>query len=165
VSVGSDPFLLISEGFECLSKRTGTFRTLKHKTLPDTVSLFGWCTWDAFYHSVHGQGIEAGLKNLAHGGTPARFLIIDDGWQVGSHAERSVHVPQLPLPMKTPIKRIVAESLNPKVGCMKERCCSRFLIPITVRYPGCLHVCLISSCTASAVRMCTVHELVRDFPV
>ncbi|KAL5972350.1 hypothetical protein ACLOJK_041603 [Asimina triloba] len=42
---------------------------------------FGWCTWDAFYTDVNPQGIKDGLRSLSEGGTPARFLIIDDGWQ------------------------------------------------------------------------------------
>lgn len=27
------------------------------------------------------MGLQAGLRRLAKGGTPARLLIIDDGWQ------------------------------------------------------------------------------------
>jgi hypothetical protein len=91
ISVGRDPFHLVSEGFECLAKRTGTFKTMKQKNLPNTASLFGWCTWDAFYHAVSGTGIEAGLTCLSHGGTPARFLIIDDGWQVGACLLFEIH--------------------------------------------------------------------------
>jgi hypothetical protein len=81
VVAGGDPFKLLREGFKALSLRTGTFKTRAGKTLPDTVDLFGWCTWDAFYHQVSGWGIERGLRELEHGGTPARFLIVDDGWQ------------------------------------------------------------------------------------
>lgn len=45
------------------------------------LDCFGWCTWDAFYQDVYPQGIKDGLRSLSQGGTPARFLIIDDGWQ------------------------------------------------------------------------------------
>eukprot|EP00268_Persea_americana_P040157 TRINITY_DN39801_c0_g1_i6.p1 TRINITY_DN39801_c0_g1~~TRINITY_DN39801_c0_g1_i6.p1 ORF type:complete len:359 (+),score=47.89 TRINITY_DN39801_c0_g1_i6:624-1700(+) len=51
------------------------------KVMPEMLDWFGWCTWDAFYTEVNPQGIENGLKSLSEGGTPARFLIIDDGWQ------------------------------------------------------------------------------------
>lgn len=49
--------------------------------MPGMLDWFGWCTWDAFYQDVNPQGIRDGLKSLSEGGTPARFLIIDDGWQ------------------------------------------------------------------------------------
>lgn len=49
--------------------------------MPGMLDWFGWCTWDAFYHDVNPQGIKDGLSSLSKGGTPARFLIIDDGWQ------------------------------------------------------------------------------------
>ncbi|RWR95044.1 putative galactinol--sucrose galactosyltransferase 2 [Cinnamomum micranthum f. kanehirae] len=58
------------------------FHTVQAKgQMPEMLDWFGWCTWDAFYTEVNPQGIENGLKSLSEGGTPARFLIIDDGWQ------------------------------------------------------------------------------------
>ncbi|EKX37364.1 hypothetical protein GUITHDRAFT_78114, partial [Guillardia theta CCMP2712] len=42
---------------------------------------------NAFYSEVEGKGIMQGLASLAAGGTPARFLIIDDGWQDTSNDE------------------------------------------------------------------------------
>ncbi|KAK1395425.1 Galactinol--sucrose galactosyltransferase [Heracleum sosnowskyi] len=53
--------------------------------LPGMLDWFGWCTWDAFYHAVSPQGIRDGLKSLSEGGTPPRFLLIDDGWQSTSN--------------------------------------------------------------------------------
>ncbi|KAJ4829925.1 hypothetical protein Tsubulata_012117 [Turnera subulata] len=84
-----------SGGFsKILSELSGTFAVreskqagqttfcfcLIHQT-PGILDWFGWCTWDAFYHGVNPQGIKEGLKSLSDGGTPAKFLIIDDGWQ------------------------------------------------------------------------------------
>lgn len=45
------------------------------------MDYFGWCTWDAFYQEVTQEGVESGLQTLAAGGTPPKFVIIDDGWQ------------------------------------------------------------------------------------
>jgi raffinose synthase len=59
----------------------GTFELLEDKKLPETVDVFGWCTWDAFYTDVTPDGIEQGVQTLRDGGAPARFVIIDDGWQ------------------------------------------------------------------------------------
>ncbi|KAK2984260.1 hypothetical protein RJ640_010219 [Escallonia rubra] len=75
VNYGDHPFDLMKESMKILEKHTGTF------AMPGMLDWFGWCTWDAFYHDVSPQGIKAGLKSLSEGGTPPRFLIIDDGWQ------------------------------------------------------------------------------------
>lgn len=49
--------------------------------MPSFLDWFGWCTWDAFYTDVTADGVKQGLRSLANGGAPPRFLIIDDGWQ------------------------------------------------------------------------------------
>ncbi|KAH9678949.1 putative galactinol--sucrose galactosyltransferase 2 [Citrus sinensis] len=51
------------------------------RSLPSFLDWFGWCTWDAFYTDVTAEGVDEGLKSLSAGGTPPKFLIIDDGWQ------------------------------------------------------------------------------------
>ncbi|XVF75136.1 hypothetical protein PTKIN_Ptkin13bG0163500 [Pterospermum kingtungense] len=51
-----------------------------NRQMPGIIDWFGWCTWDAFYTKVNPQGIKDGLRSLSQGGTPARFLLIDDGW-------------------------------------------------------------------------------------
>ncbi|OAY68448.1 putative galactinol--sucrose galactosyltransferase 2 [Ananas comosus] len=58
-----------------------TFHHREKKKLPSFLDWFGWCTWDAFYTDVTAEGVRHGLQSLAEGGTPPRFLIIDDGWQ------------------------------------------------------------------------------------
>ncbi|GFQ05983.1 probable galactinol--sucrose galactosyltransferase 2 [Phtheirospermum japonicum] len=84
VNHGKNPFELIGESMKILQEYSGTFsvrETKKAMQMPRMLDLFGWCTWDAFYQDVNPQGIRDGLKSLSEGGTPARFLIIDDGWQ------------------------------------------------------------------------------------
>jgi len=79
--------------------------------MPDILNWFGWCTWDAFYTNVTSENVKQGLQrwvllskdndhsiiymhqrdiNLSvkiifcsfeKGGIPAKFVIIDDGWQ------------------------------------------------------------------------------------
>ena len=49
--------------------------------LPASLEYFGWCTWDAYYTGVDVDKVHRGLASLSAGGTPPRFLIIDDGWQ------------------------------------------------------------------------------------
>lgn len=78
---GTNPFEVISEAVKALEKHMKTFHHREKKKLPSFIDWFGWCTWDAFYTDVTAEGVEEGLKSLSEGGTPPRFLIIDDGWQ------------------------------------------------------------------------------------
>ncbi|KAL5574811.1 hypothetical protein UlMin_016510 [Ulmus minor] len=81
VNSGDHPFDLVQESMKILEKYSGTFAHRESKQLPAMLDWFGWCTWDAFYQDVSPQGIREGLKSLSEGGTPAKFVIIDDGWQ------------------------------------------------------------------------------------
>ncbi|KAI3446887.1 hypothetical protein Pfo_003552 [Paulownia fortunei] len=89
ISAGTDPFGTIYEAIKAVKLHLGTFRLRHEKKLPGIVDYFGWCTWDAFYQEVTQEGVEAGLESLEAGGTPPKFVIIDDGWQsVGSDEHR-----------------------------------------------------------------------------
>eukprot|EP00898_Chlorokybus_atmophyticus_P002977 jgi/Chlat1/3680/Chrsp24S00277 len=81
VAASDNPYTAISAVVEAASQQLKTFRTLRHKKLPPWLDAFGWCTWDAFYFTVCAQDLPAGLRSLAEGGTPAKFAILDDGWQ------------------------------------------------------------------------------------
>ncbi|XP_020588586.1 probable galactinol--sucrose galactosyltransferase 2 isoform X2 [Phalaenopsis equestris] len=81
VNYGEDPYHLVKESIKILHEKKGTFLPCENKQMPGMLDWFGWCTWDAFYHDVSPQGITKGLRSLSEGGTPAKFLIIDDGWQ------------------------------------------------------------------------------------
>ncbi|EOY31160.1 Raffinose synthase family protein isoform 3 [Theobroma cacao] len=78
---GTDPFSAITEAIRAVKLHVKTFRQRHEKKLPGIIDYFGWCTWDAFYQDVTQEGVESGLESLASGGTPPKFLIIDDGWQ------------------------------------------------------------------------------------
>ncbi|XP_011084119.1 probable galactinol--sucrose galactosyltransferase 6 [Sesamum indicum] len=81
ISSGVDPFETIHEAVKAVKLHLGSFKLRNEKKLPGFVDYFGWCTWDAFYREVSQEGVEAGLKSLKAGGTPPKFVIIDDGWQ------------------------------------------------------------------------------------
>ncbi|KAK8667539.1 hypothetical protein V6N13_007688 [Hibiscus sabdariffa] len=78
---GTNPFEVINQAVKALEKYMQTFVHREKKKLPSFLDWFGWCTWDAFYTDVTAEGVEEGLRSLSEGGTPPRFLIIDDGWQ------------------------------------------------------------------------------------
>ncbi|XXG52161.1 hypothetical protein AAC387_Pa03g0545 [Persea americana] len=85
ISAGTDPFTTISNAISAVKSHLKSFRQRHEKKLPSIADYFGWCTWDAFYQEVTQEGVEAGLQSLTAGGTPPKFIIIDDGWQsVGS---------------------------------------------------------------------------------
>ena len=81
LACAKSPYEAIKRAMEECRRALGTFELLENKHLPETVDVFGWCTWDAFYTDVTPDGIEHGVQTLQKGGTPARFVIIDDGWQ------------------------------------------------------------------------------------
>ncbi|XVF58020.1 hypothetical protein PTKIN_Ptkin07bG0028800 [Pterospermum kingtungense] len=87
VHVGEDPFNLVKEAMKVIRVHLGTFKLLEEKTPPGIVDKFGWCTWDAFYLTVHPQGVWDGVKGLVDGGCPPGLVLIDDGWQSISHDE------------------------------------------------------------------------------
>ncbi|XP_010554842.1 PREDICTED: probable galactinol--sucrose galactosyltransferase 2 [Tarenaya hassleriana] len=81
VHAGTNPFEVIRQAVKAVEKHMQTFHHREKKKLPSFLNWFGWCTWDAFYTDVTAEGVEEGLKSLSEGGTPPKFLIIDDGWQ------------------------------------------------------------------------------------
>lgn len=78
---GTNPFEVINQAVKGVEQHMQTFLHREKKKLPSFLDWFGWCTWDAFYTDVTAEGVDEGLKSLSEGGTPPRFLIIDDGWQ------------------------------------------------------------------------------------
>ncbi|KAJ6699823.1 GALACTINOL--SUCROSE GALACTOSYLTRANSFERASE 6-RELATED [Salix purpurea] len=111
VHAGTDPFRTITEAVRAVKLHLKTFRQRHEKKLPGIIDHFGWCTWDAFYQEVTQEGVEAGLQSLVSGGTPPKFVIIDDGWQsVGGDPQEETNCQdvkkqdQQPLPRLTGIK-------------------------------------------------------------
>ncbi|KAM3695469.1 hypothetical protein ACJW31_07G133900 [Castanea mollissima] len=82
---GEDPFSLVKEAMKVVRVHLGTFKLLEEKNPPGIVDKFGWCTWDAFYLSVHPQGVLEGVKGLVDGGCPPGLVLLDDGWQSIGH--------------------------------------------------------------------------------
>ncbi|GMH25691.1 hypothetical protein Nepgr_027534 [Nepenthes gracilis] len=82
---GNDPFRLVKDAMKVIRAHLGTFRLLEEKSPPGVVDKFGWCTWDAFYLTVHPHGVWEGVKGLVDGGCPPGLVLIDDGWQSICH--------------------------------------------------------------------------------
>ncbi|XP_050203605.1 probable galactinol--sucrose galactosyltransferase 1 [Mercurialis annua] len=81
MTVGSDPFDVITNAVKTVERHLQTFSHRERKKMPDMLNWFGWCTWDAFYTDVTAEGVKQGLESLEKGGISPKFVIIDDGWQ------------------------------------------------------------------------------------
>ncbi|XP_068636675.1 probable galactinol--sucrose galactosyltransferase 1 [Aristolochia californica] len=81
VAAGSDPFDVVTKAVKTVERHLQTFSHREKKKIPDMLNWFGWCTWDAFYTDVTAEGVKQGLESLEKGGSPPKFVIIDDGWQ------------------------------------------------------------------------------------
>ncbi|POO02880.1 Glycosyl hydrolase [Trema orientale] len=81
VGAGSNPFDVVTNAVKTVEKHLQTFCHRERKKMPDMLNWFGWCTWDAFYTDVTSEGLKQGLESLEKGGSPPKFVIIDDGWQ------------------------------------------------------------------------------------
>ncbi|KAL9832710.1 putative galactinol--sucrose galactosyltransferase 2 [Arabidopsis thaliana] len=88
VHAGTNPFEVIRQSVKAVERHMQTFHHREKKKLPSFLDWFGWCTWDAFYTDVTAEGVDEGLKSLSEGGTPPKFLIIDDGWQQIENKEK-----------------------------------------------------------------------------
>ncbi|XP_023734016.1 probable galactinol--sucrose galactosyltransferase 6 [Lactuca sativa] len=117
VGVGTDPFSTITDAINNVKLHLNSFKQRKDKKLPGILDWFGWCTWDAFYQDVTQEGVESGLKSLADGGAPAKFVIIDDGWQSVGSDKKKIGESQ-PLMRLTGIKENekFQSKNNPKIG-------------------------------------------------
>jgi len=81
IALDSDPYKLVDTAVPKAAAYSGGAKPLNQKVIPQSLDLFGWCSWDAFYSSVSGSKIYDAVESLRKGRTPPKFVIIDDGWQ------------------------------------------------------------------------------------
>ncbi|XP_047043873.1 stachyose synthase-like [Lolium rigidum] len=91
VHAGTDPYVVMREAYLAARVHLGTFKLIEEKALPPIAERFGWCTWDAFYLTVDPVGVWQGVSEFADAGVPARFIVIDDGWQSVNRDDDPAH--------------------------------------------------------------------------
>ena len=81
IAWGENPYDCIERAGRIGAEAVGHPEMLrKYKTYPPVFEKFGWCTWDAFYHSVSQPGIKEKLEEFRTKKIPAQWVLIDDGW-------------------------------------------------------------------------------------
>lgn len=79
IATGKDPYQLADQG----TKTALHELQLKHrseKEYPEMMKYLGWCSWDAFYHQVHAEGLLQKAQEFNEKKLPVHWFIIDDGW-------------------------------------------------------------------------------------
>lgn len=78
---GADPYQCcedaVSYALELLGKSE---MQRKKRVFPEMFEKFGWCSWDAFYHTVSEQGLLEKLAEFKEKQIPVKWALIDDGW-------------------------------------------------------------------------------------
>lgn len=89
VATTSSPYESSTLAFDAPIK-SGDLKIKKRneKTLPEHFKYLGWCTWDAFYHSVSDEKMTEKLKEFKEKDIPVKWLIIDDGWAQTTGVEK-----------------------------------------------------------------------------
>ncbi|CAI6080034.1 Sip1-related alpha-galactosidase [Cohnella sp. JJ-181] len=78
---GEDPYAMVERHAAAAAESLGKPGMLrKDKTYPPLLDKVGWCSWDAFYHRVHEEGLLQKAEELQRLGVPAGWFMIDDGW-------------------------------------------------------------------------------------
>tara|TARA_Y100001933_G_C19015115_1_gene571163 strand:+ start:42119 stop:44233 length:2115 start_codon:yes stop_codon:yes gene_type:complete len=77
---GDDPFALMQRVTCAAAETLRSFRLRAQKPVPEFVDMFGWCTWDAFYHDVNQDKLYAGMESFAKAGLIPQLVVLDDGW-------------------------------------------------------------------------------------
>ncbi|KAL4423584.1 hypothetical protein ABPG77_004624 [Micractinium sp. CCAP 211/92] len=81
IAARREPYALIDAAVTAAAALSGGARPLREKRLPPNLDVFGWCSWDSFYSAVSATGLSEAVQSLSSGGTPPRWVVIDDGWQ------------------------------------------------------------------------------------
>lgn len=88
---GKDPYKVcedaVSFGIQ-LSHSNGKLR--REKRYPEMFEYLGWCTWDAFYQEVNGEGVLSKLAEFKEKKLPLQWVLIDDGWSQADYTEQEL---------------------------------------------------------------------------
>lgn len=111
LAAGREPYALVEAAVTAAAALSGGARPLREKKLPPNLDVFGWCSWDSFYSAVSATGLADAVQSLTSGGTPPRWVVIDDGWQC-----TEVDEPYRDIPTEQLKQQITKEKTAVKAG-------------------------------------------------
>jgi raffinose synthase len=84
INQSGNPYELLETAARDLQQELGTFKIADKAKRPEFMSVYGWCSWNAFYQDVSAEKIESVLENFKANGVCPGFVIMDAGWQQSS---------------------------------------------------------------------------------
>jgi raffinose synthase len=76
-----DPYSLPRVAYEAAFASSEQWGRLRwQKSYPEVFSWLGWCSWNAYEHSVTEEKILASVRSLKEKQIPIGFVLVDDGW-------------------------------------------------------------------------------------
>jgi hypothetical protein len=80
-AASSDPYRLPRETYEAAFAASEQYGRLRwQKSYPEVFSWLGWCSWNAYEHSVTEEKVLNSVRSLRDKGIPIGFVLVDDGW-------------------------------------------------------------------------------------
>jgi hypothetical protein len=80
-ATSNDPYSLTRETYQtafAASDQRGRLRW--QKSYPEVFSWLGWCSWNAYEHTVTEEKVLASVRSLRDKQIPIGFVLVDDGW-------------------------------------------------------------------------------------
>jgi hypothetical protein len=80
-AASGDPYKLPRETYETAFSASNQYGRLRwQKSYPEVFSWLGWCSWNAYEHSVTEEKVLDSVRSLKERGIPIGFVLVDDGW-------------------------------------------------------------------------------------
>lgn len=80
-AASGDPYKLPRETYETAFAASEQYGRLRwQKSYPEVFNWLGWCSWNAYEHSVTEEKVLTSVRSLKDKGIPIGFVLVDDGW-------------------------------------------------------------------------------------
>ncbi|HEX8139206.1 MAG TPA: Sip1-related alpha-galactosidase [Pyrinomonadaceae bacterium] len=76
-----NPYSLPREAYRTAFEASEQYGRLRwQKSYPEVFSWLGWCSWNAYEHSVTEEKVLTSVRSLRDKKIPIGFVLVDDGW-------------------------------------------------------------------------------------
>ncbi len=81
ITYGENPYSCIHQAGVNAAQFLGHCEMLReNRKFPSVFEKLGWCSWDAFYHTVSEEGLLRKAEEFKEKRIPVGWMLIDDGW-------------------------------------------------------------------------------------